>query len=331
MPLPKISHRHLKCDMPDNDSYNSSLKPKLLDSSKFFAPHLPGKSIEGPTFKSTHIDEQYKFLSKSAALADIKAIFSIDEFMESFDVQLLKILFLVLDVLIVIYRLSRTYMTATTLCRGFEESVTLQPGQHVIKAPPLKEHELQNLRNQAKHMAPEERTSCETGYPDRDTVDTTLTDYSATLDSQKSMLQPKTNSTPLHPTYIHNDVGSTKSNASEPHKWTKQKLDTCKQFTGKVLQSSIVPKLLLAFVLLILFYVVVSVMCVVFSLDTLEEVDAFRAFLAGLEVQVNQTNWYLDSQSEHFNTVTMKIYETQMRSELLHLQSMLEYFNTGEW
>ena len=335
MPLPTIDHRHLKCDSDGSNHQNASTKaqPQKLDSSKFFAPHLPGKSIEGPTFKSTYIDEEYKFLSKSEPLSELRSAFSIEEFLQGIDTHLLKIMFLVLDILIVVYRFSRTYMTATTLCRGFEQSVTLRPGEQVLK-PALKEqdHELQNLRNQAKHMSPGVRTS-EHAYlkDDKDTMDTTLTDYSATLDSQKSMLQPKTNSTALHP-FVQNDVGGTKLvDSSRSHKWTKKKWDTCKHITGKLLQSTVVPKLLLAFVLLILFYVVVSVLCVVFSLDTMEEADGFRSFLAGLDVQVNQTNWYLNTQAEHFNSVTMKIYEKQMRSELLHLQSMLEYFNAGVW
>ena len=45
---------------------------------------------------------------------------------------------------------------------------------------------------------------------------------------------------------------------------------------------------------------------------------------------MNQTNWYLAQQAQHLNDITMEIYKSQMRSELSHLQSMLEYFNVGK-
>ena len=46
-------------------------------------------------------------------------------------------------------------------------------------------------------------------------------------------------------------------------------------------------------------------------------------------LQVNQTNWYLVQQAEHFNNMTMQIYGQQMRAELLNLHTMLTYFNAG--
>ncbi len=332
MPLPHTNHRSPKCDLPPKDDTNNittQSPPTQLDSSKFFAPHLPGKSIRGPMFRSTHVEEEYRYLTEPDAVAHTQMVFSVEEFVARIDTDLLKIIFLVLDILIIIYRISRTYIAATTLCRGFEESVHYKSYNNPNVHSDMKESELQNLRNQAKHMPVDDRAA-EQSYlreHDKDTLDTTMTDYSTTLDSQKSMLPSKANSHAIQG-MVRNDIRS-KMSQTESHKSTRKKFDSCRSIIGKILQNSIIPKILIGFVLLLIFYIVMSVVYSVLSVDAMSDLNGFQSFVAGLDVQVNQTNWYLHQQAKHFNDITMKIYENQMRSELLHLQSMLEYFNAG--
>lgn len=253
-------------------------------------------------------------------------------FMATIDTHLLKIIFMVLDVLIILYRCSQTYMTAGTLCRGFEESINLKRLRKSRRQQhrDLKESELQNLRNQVRHM-PDERTSDQTYLKeDHHLVDPALmVEYSAGIPLD-GPLQPKANSTMM----VCNDINVAKPiidhDDGDHPKWTHKRVDTFKHTIGKLLQSTMIPKLLIAFVVLLMFYIMVSSASVFLSVETLSDIGAFRIFLAGLEAQVNQTNWYLNEQASHFNDVTMKIYESQMRSELLHLQSMLEYFNNGK-
>ncbi len=219
-------------------------------------------------------------------------------------------------------------MNAGTLCRGFEESVNLKRLRRYRQGNrDLKESELQNLHNQHKHLPHEDRCSSEQTYLKEDP--SMYQEYQGhTLDGG-----PKSINSTMMQSMVRNDVSSGKQTDDDENdnpKWTRKKMDSCRHTIGKLLQSSLIPKLLIASVLLLIFYILISSACVVLSVDTLSDVGAFRLFMAGLEAQVNQTNWYLSQQAAHFNQVTMRIYESQMRSELLHLQSMLEYFNNGK-
>ncbi len=54
MPQPHVSHQNIRCDMPvteDMSNISTQAPHHQLDSSKFFAPHLPGRSVRGPTYK----------------------------------------------------------------------------------------------------------------------------------------------------------------------------------------------------------------------------------------------------------------------------------------
>ncbi len=230
------------------------------------------------------------------------------------------------------YRCSRTYMNAGTLCRGFEESVNLKRLRRYRQGNrDLKESELQNLHNQHKHLPHHHGDHSEQTYLKEDP--SLYQEYQGHAQLDGGPGHKSINSTGMiAQSMVRNDVSSGKQTDDDENdnpKWTRKKIDSCRHTIGKLLQSSLIPKLLIASVLLLMFYVLVSTASVVLSVDTLSDVGAFRLFMAGLEAQVNQTNWYLSQQAAHFNEVTMRIYESQMRSELLHLQSMLEYFNNG--
>lgn len=333
LPLPHADHQAPKCDTPAGDKSNNmtTQTPAIeLDASKYFAPHLPGRSIRGPIFRAENVEQEYRFLTEADSSKLKDTHFSMETFIDNMDTHILKIIFIVLDILLVIHRLSRTYMTATTLCRGFEESVNYKACKNTNVHANMKESELQNMRNHAKHMNPDDRTAEQTYlHDDKDQIDSGLTDYSTTLDSQKSMLPSKANSNSMQG-MVRNDIRGGKPYPTNQTEWRQEnKFEMCRNMIISVLQNSLIPKLLIAFVLLLLFHTCVVLTCLIFSVDTVSELDGFQAYLAGLDVQVNQTNWYLSQQATHFNNVTMKIYEQQMRSELLHLQGMLEYFNAG--
>ncbi len=54
LPQPRISLQNLKCDIAQSETQRNittQAPHHKLDSSKFFAPHLPGRSVRGPTYK----------------------------------------------------------------------------------------------------------------------------------------------------------------------------------------------------------------------------------------------------------------------------------------
>ncbi len=103
-----------------------------------------------------------------------------------------------------------------------------------------------------------------------------------------------------------------------------------KHNVAKVTLSTLVPKVLVCAALLLFFFLCLRAAGLFLDVSIITQLDGFGVFLGSLDTQLNQTNWYVTDQAAHFNNVTMTIYEGQMRSELLNLQSMLEYFNSGQ-
>ena len=234
---------------------------------------------------------------------------------------------MVLDIILILYRCSRTYITAKKLCHGFEDSTNVRSELEYSKDADTKASELQNLRNQLKHEDPTSGRGrgC---YGEDHELDPQVADYTVTPTHQqppRGILQPTSNNTS---TMSNNDINkkAVLTQTYQPPSWW----ETVLKFLGDLLKSRVVPKLLVCAVIVVFFYFVITIVTALFSIDVLVDVDGFQSFVMGLEVQVNQTNWYLSQQADHFNDITMKIYQRQMKSELLNLESMLEFFNQGK-
>ena len=147
LPSPTIDPTSLSCDLASMEritNTSTNLPTHQLDFSKYFAPHLPGKSILGPTFTDTHveIDDEYKFLAPMEIVQPVDYAFSVEDLVKSVDIQMLKVIFIVLDVIIVVYRCTRTYMTIVSLCCGFEESTVCESDSSEEQDVATKESEL---------------------------------------------------------------------------------------------------------------------------------------------------------------------------------------------
>lgn len=318
----------------------TSRPEKHLDSSHYFATPLPGNPARGPTFKSDHVYEEYKYLPSDKRPIDEPALFSIEEFAQNLTLDFLRVVFVVLDALLLIYRCSRTFVTARTLCQGFEETkdITGCSDQYSREVKGLQARLRQD--NQGVHT-----TTMDGALASAPTDYHHPSEYLTPVDSQHhSMLPPpppqllnhtQNGSKQDHHHLRSNATGNPSStDLQNGHKkWVKQnsRWDQYKRFALRVAQCSIVPKLAVGAVVFLLGVLLVQCVQVLLSVEVMAEVDGFRAFLSSLEVQVNQTNWYMAQQAQHLNDITMEIYKSQMRSELSHLQSMLEYFNAGRF
>jgi len=60
-------------------------------------------------------------------------------------------------------------------------------------------------------------------------------------------------------------------------------------------------------------------------------VDALRVYVDSVEVRVNQTNRYIADDAGYLNDVARAVYGDQMRSELLNLQALIDFFNAGNF
>jgi len=61
----------------------------------------------------------------------------------------------------------------------------------------------------------------------------------------------------------------------------------------------------------------------------LARVDALRVYADTVQVRVNQTNRHIADDAAHLNQLARAVYGDQMRSELLNLQALVDFFNAG--
>jgi hypothetical protein len=325
-PLPDVELNQPTCDHPPElEFYNMSMMASVgrhINSSRFMAPHLPGSLIRGPRLRMTNKQEEYKYLYPPEMAPDKVDLFSFDEMLENLNIGLLKLFFVVLDVIVLVYRCSRTFMVARTLCQGFDETRMITGKEAKVKQNEHKKAEERRLFD--SHV--EIHTS--------NTGESTIPDYTlTTLDSRRAMLPPTvpncSNNT-QNGNKMANHYAATSSTGADTWGSPLKSTTDCRDTILKILQSSTIPKLVMGILLVVLFCYIVDAVLLVFTAETMGELHAFQMFLVGLDVQVNRTNWYLTEQAKHFNNITMNIYRGQMTSELLHFQSMVEYFNAEQ-
>lgn len=355
LPVPELDPNDPFCT-PGPDSGPGDLSShtsfKHLDSSLAFATHLPEEPTLGPKLNSPHLAEEHKFIVPDGHQVGVQEpMLSVDEFVSSINTEVLRIIFLVLDAVLLVYRFTHTYIKATTMCTGFEdtreEKLTSSPHQHMYQS-----HKTDTAlttpdssyrsHDHIHHQIPaDERTVCSehsTLHDDPSYLnESTIPDYNAspwqqdpaaTYESQNptSQSHPHHHSNAIPPSVLHTDS----SKDDPPQNCMHERYIHAKQVFGRLLLSDSVPKFLIACAFMVLFYILVKASFVLVDFVSLSQLEGFSMFSQALDVQINQTNWYLSDQAKHFNKVTMKIYEEQMKSELLNLESMLEYFNSGQ-
>jgi hypothetical protein len=337
-PAPIVDPSRPACDvranMPFLNMSTMARAAKRINSSRFMAPHLPGRSIVGPKLKMAEIREEYKYLIPPESAPQKTNLFTFDEMTESFNLGLLRLVFIILDVLILIYRISRTFMVARTLCQGFDETKMISGKE--VKLTEKKQPKEKKCADRQLFDGPSDQQRQtvvgEREYSSNAVQDGTLPDYMTSIDSHRSMLPPPapncSNNTQNGNKLSHHYAASS-SQRGDP--WNKISApSSLKETILRLLESSTIPKIVMAMLILVLFCFLVNCVSLILSVDMMADVDAFRMFLVGLDVQVNRTNWYLTEQAKHFNTITMSIYKGQMTSELLHFQSLVQYFNTEQ-
>lgn len=322
LPVPEVNAQHVHCQHSARDA-NASLEITTLSStvhhvhaSRFMAPHLPGWSDKALTLKSQRLKEEYKFLVPPEMPPYKGDLFDLDELRQHLSLQFVWVVFVVLDAILLIYRFSHTFIIARSLYQGFEDTVFIKKKTY--------KPESQDFPTANKE------------YTNRN-ADYHLTEYVPNIDSRTTIPPPpQANCVPNNSQNGQKIVDQYRAKQKSPKRVhfhnsaVTHSSDICsKSAVLNCMQGATVPKIVLGLVVLVQVVWLDDVMSVVLSAEILADLDGFRMFLVGLDVQVNRTNWYLKEQAKYYNNITMEIYRVQMKSELLHFQSMLRYFNTG--
>ena len=239
-------------------------------------------------------------------------LFSVDDFVEAINTHVFQYVFLILDTILLIYRCTRTYSTIITLCRGFEEVVSVNETKMTEEQ---KQADLLNKSNDSmRSMTPsgEDRTRGSKNI---------LTDSPSVNHSPKVTTKPLTVQNPL----------STSPSLSQHRHFAAGSLtsrgEVLLSLLARLFLTKVLSKLLIGCIVGLLCYVVVTLTCHLVTTDLVYHYGGFSTFLAGLDVRLNHTNSFLTKQAQHLNQVTMEIYKQQMVSELHSLQTMMEHFN----
>ena len=316
--VPGIDPSNPSCHTDEDSAgfnFSMSSTPKNHLASRFFSTPLPGKSVRGPKVNSKNLHEEYKFLTEVEVKPPSKPLFSMDSFVKDLNLTVVRLILLALDILVFFYRCCRTFMTARTLCQGFEETKNIPADKKFMK-------DVEKLHEQMNTS----RTGPSTTDSELSGTQLNLNLNLTSVESHKRMLHPTANSNAAQNGNRH---FATNEKTDNKRRWTENN-GFCQKLL-KIMQNCAIPKLAVGLAMLTLFIIIVQLVTLFFSADVFVDINGFRSFLVGLDTQVNQTNWYLREQAKHFNDITIEIYKGQMRSEMLHLQSLVEYFNQGKY
>jgi len=105
---------------------------------------------------------------------------------------------------------------------------------------------------------------------------------------------------------------------------------------GHLLENSAVPKAIVACVVFLVFYAALRLVVRLLDADLLlaaagggSGLGALGIYIDSLSTMVNETNVDARMAAETFNGATRLLYVDQLNVQLVNIQSLLEYFNTG--
>ena len=328
--IPKLEIPNLDISKPHCDLHNDDLLLNLssrlisnhqLDTSRFFSGQLPSQGqSSGPTFTATDHASQFNFLGPSSSqpisstrnthsIIPNDEMGSLEHLSDAFAFSVVQIIFIVVDVIVLMYRCSRTYSSAKLLQEGFRETKVLEfhKGKAKEKLLIIHEHVLRQVAVEPSHNSHSTEEKELSSFEYTNNTNCSAHQYS-TNDSHRRMLPAhQSNSTPQHQinTHVHHTnscaatttttamVGGTgvaSANSSAPRsvqvtairdedarKWTQKRRYHYFHVVLNIAQSNAVPKILIGVIVFLVFYVVVDVLYLALADgETLAELGAFQ-------------------------------------------------------
>ena len=347
-PAPDMAPSHLLCSSGShNPSFaNTTLHPDFnsMDSARYFAPHLPLEGDRGPVYEFETTTEEYKFLQDGPIpFLDQDVVESIDISLSSMvDMKTLWIIFIALDVLLFVYRVSHTYMNATVIGSGKSYGVESRSGSEALS----RSYGFNENNHQYYYTSPNVGDSSNSMYKEQYSKVSTH-EYNIPLGTQRVNYNATCNHNGGYPSngarhnnqYANHDKGILKKVHNKPSEGedvsnskqasTYSVLQSAKRTFIKIILSNTLPKVLIGCLVRLLCYITTTTLHTVLSTEYITSTDVLSIYSSGLVSQINQTNWYLSDQARYFNNVSLRIYEGQMKAELTYLEIMLQYFNSG--
>ena len=303
-----------------NQSMSGQNKPRIY---KFFTTGVPHND---PATK--------KPVKKRAATTTSTDKAAKPMFKYKLDLQVVQYILLVVDVFVIAYRITRTYVTIIGFVRGFEDVLPTETvGSSEIEMTGRYRRteegqlEMQSMDNyQIKDMSAGTLTSKQDKDPPSPYHEST---DDTTLDSKKSFIGNLPSENKIESLAATPEMDSQQQTPAEveiippaPHKLTG-----CMKVWNKLFYSLNLPKVLLLCLAGVIVYIVITITDHYITVDSVAERGGLDMFTGGLDTRLNSTNWYILKQAKHLNDVTMATYRQHMNFELHALSQMLENFN----
>lgn len=309
--LPLFNTAHPSCSGASSDTSSDLELANRKDSTKFMSNSV----IKGAQSGHTHPTGKYSFVLDDdddvIQLQSKQRVQAPSELLTTPNVHILKIIFLVLDILLFVHRCSRMYLSALDLCQGFRSDVsfTLKSSRdaHVLEntgthggmtssKTELKHLQVNGDARMKSLMSGAEKPSVTSAKPGHAPCDVSSSSLQQTA-CQQTHLTPSTKPTTV--------------------------------IISSLLCNPLLPKLLLLTVCALVLFLSCKFCIVHLTVLGLRDSGLFHTFLAGLKQQIKQTDAFLETQAKHLNDAVMTLFDSQSRAELRSLQAVLTFYNEG--
>lgn len=255
-------------------------------------------------------------------------VFSTNLVLEGLDMDLLRIAFIVLDLLVLTYRCTLTYVTVRALRRRYSHHPSRLRESECSPWPTGGD------ANPTAADIDESMLGVEPSPLDQPPQHNNISNQNNIYTDPQTLVVQNTLRTPP-PVNPRATCGAAPKHPSgsvnSPVSSSETQYASMRIVFGRLIENDAFPKVIIVAMFVVVVYAFLRLVTVFLDVRFLVGVRAFGVFVNVLSVQVNQTNIYILDQAKLFNDVAMKTFEAQMDSELANLQAMVEFFNEGRF
>ncbi|CAH1781765.1 unnamed protein product [Owenia fusiformis] len=298
-----ISNPSLKSSIEFFDA--QSVDMETLDTHRFYGNQLLHPSVDFESFQGDEDGTDEEYSPEDTPLQASNDFMQLDNFFHfNLDLTYIQYVFLVLDVLLLVYRFSRMYKYVHQMQHGIPEKVKVTPSEGRIT---ITENKL--------HKPHDDTTLSDIGVED------------STMDSKRSML---INNTQNPHSVARGNRGSHNQEQHYKNQTTGCTLYKNKSLFGivkRILQSDALPKFALLCIAGLCIYLVVVATDYVVTMTMIGSYGITDAYTADLKIALNATNSYIAQYANYLNTVAMETFTYNMFQELYTLNRVMLQFN----
>lgn len=329
--VPIVNRSHLHCVVDNNRSVPNMTRLIHLDrihSFRFFSSSVSDEDMSSEPQLSLIANTGNDFL-----MQEIKYYRYYDDdvshHLEVFDDVIsagLWIVFLVLDALLLVYRLTTMYSNGLVICRHFKSSSS----SHRI------------LSNSDSTTSVQRTLASSAETTDAKNPEYTISDFASPVacetSSDVSHSRTADGSKALQSYGLICSCSSREgseltrsSDAVSSAHWfsARSNGEAAKSIVIEILQSRTILKFIVTGIVLLLSNVTIRAAALLLDVRVFIAFDCFNIYVNAIRTQMNESDWSLLEEAQHLNQLAISFYRNHVQSELANLQVLLEYFNSG--